>query len=105
MSLEGEPSQVNELTNRTLELIADLRTNGPTADELERARAVLEDEYGFVYNADFMHDNAALARNPDARLLSDDNRYRLLEGVTATTVRNFVRRVFDDDAYIEIQRS
>ena len=105
VSLEGEPSQINELTNRTLELIADLRTNGPTADELERARAVLEDEYGFVYNADFMHDNAALARNPDARLLSDDNRYRLLEGVTATTVRNFVRRVFDDDAYIEIQRS
>ena len=66
---------------------------------------MLEDKYGFVYKVDFMHDNAALARNPDARLLSDDNRYRLLEGVTATTVHNFVRRVFDEDAYIEVQRS
>lgn len=103
--LDGEPSRVNEITSRALELIADLRTNGPTADELDRARAVLEDEYGFVYNVDFMYENAELARDPEARLLNDGNRYQLLDGVTAGTVRDFVRRVFGDDAYIEVQRS
>ena len=103
--LDGEPSRVGEITARALELIADLRTNGPTADELDRARAVLEDDYGFVYNVDFMYENVELARDPDARLLYDGNRYRLLDRVTATTVRDFVRRVFGEDAYIEVQRS
>ena len=103
--LDGEPSRVGEITARALELIADLRTNGPTTDELDRARAVLEDDYGFVYNVDFMYENAELARDPDARLLYDGNRSGLLDDVTATTVRDFVRRVFGGDAYIEVQRS
>lgn len=48
---------------------------------------------------------AAACSSKSPQELSDDNRYRLLEGVTATTVRDFVRRVFDYDAYIEVQRS
>lgn len=103
--LDGEPARIDEITEQALALIADLRTDGPNADELARARAVLEDEFGFVYNADFLYENVELVRDPDARLLTDENRWRLLERVSAATVRDLARRAFDLGAYIEVQRS
>lgn len=102
--IDGDPARLDEIVTRTLAEIAELRTSGPTADELGRAKAVLEDEWGFVTNRDFLFENLALARDPDARLLTDENRLRLLPGVDADAVQALTGRVFDPDAYVEVRR-
>jgi len=103
--IDGDPSRLDEIVSQTLAELADLRTSGPTADEMERATAVLEDEWGFVYNADFLFENLALARDPDARLLTEENRLGLLTRVDADDVRALAERVFDPEAYVEVRRT
>lgn len=103
--LDGDPTRLDEMVDRTLAELAELRAAGPTAGELSRARAVLEDEWGFVYNTDFMYENVELARDPESRLLTDENRLDLLAEVDAGSVQDLVVRVFDPGAYVEVRRS
>ena len=102
--INGDPSRIDEIRTSVLDELADIIDNGPTADELNRALAVINDDYQFIDNFDFIYDNLNAIRSPETGYLNIANRDIHLARVTKRDVQDLTIGLFDLDAYLETTR-
>ncbi|MEZ5243592.1 MAG: insulinase family protein [Acidimicrobiales bacterium] len=104
ISVDGDPTRLDEIRTALDEVLDELATTGPTADEFGRAVSVTQNDYGFVNNGLFLAANIAATRFPDVDSLQIDERFPILAGVARTDVRDLAAELFADPASVEVAK-
>lgn len=102
ITIDGDPTRVDEIRSVVLAQIADLAANGPNPDEFDRAISVINSDYHFVDNQLFINTILTSRLFPDETILDADNRLGLLEGVKPVDVRDLARIALPSDRRIEV---
>ncbi len=96
-SLEG-------LHSRVLSIVDDLAANGPSAEELQEAKAVAASDFDKVDNSRLLGILSSRLYIDDAELLTPARSIEELEKVTAATVQALAAAIYDTENRIEIVR-
>ena len=104
ITVDGDPARLDEIQEAIDAMLADLATNGPTADEFERAVSVTENDYGFVDNGLYLAENIAVTRFPEVDVLRVDDRYGVLDGVSDDDVRDMAAALYADPASVVVAK-
>ncbi len=89
---------------RLLSILADLVANGPTAEELEQAKAVVRADYSEVTNSDLLGLLINRLHLGDDRLPTSQVSLEELQAVTLPSVKALAAGLFDQDGRVEIVR-
>ena len=103
-SLQSGDLTLDEIATVVETMLTDLATNGPSADEFGRAFEILENEWSFVGNGDYLTANLANLRFPDLDLLEVDDRLMLLSRATRDDVRALAAALFGDAASVRVDK-
>lgn len=102
--IEGDPARLGEIHDAVLAELADLASNGPGSDEMEQARAILEQDYGLINNGTALELLLSPERRPGEEVLDLDLRVEILEQLTAEDVGALAATLYPDDRRIELFR-
>ena len=90
--------------NRVLSILADMVANGPTAKELEEAKAVLRVDYSQPSNGVLLSALISRLYLDDADLATSRNSLEDLEAVTPASVKSLATVLYDREGRVEIVR-
>jgi zinc protease len=101
MRISGAPEDMARIAEVLQDDLAELRTNGPTADEMEKAIAEVKEQYGLINDREITR---TLERwTTDGNAIEDyANAYTDVEAVTAAELHEFVLRVLPAGQYIQV---
>lgn len=105
VAIDGDPDRLDEIHERLFADLDRLATEGPTADEFDRAVTVLVDDLQFINNVELMLENIETERFGQRPAMSLYTRVDEVRAVTRAQVRQLAAELFDLNAYIEIRRS
>ena len=105
VAIDGDPARLDEIQDRLFADLDRLATEGPSADEFDRAVTILVDDLQFINNVELMLENIETERAGDRPAMSIYTRVDEGRAVTRTAVRDLAAELFDLDAYIEVRRS
>ena len=94
-----DPARGPEILDVILAQAVDVAANGPTADELERARSVIQSDFDLVGNGELIE---MLLTEPDEEVLTYERRSQLLAEVDADSIRQLAATVLSAGARIEV---
>ena len=103
--LTSDPERLEEIHSTTLSILGDMVANGPSPEELQQAKAVVEVDYGKVGNATLLGLLTSRLHLADDALLSPKRLLEELEKVTAATVQALAAGLYGKDDRIEIIRA
>ena len=104
LTVDGDPARLGEIRGALDEILTELATTGPSADEFARAVSVTENDYDFVDNTLFLTANIGATRFPDGDVLQPDDRLALLDRVTPTDIRALAAALYADPASVEVAK-
>ena len=93
-----------EAQARVLSTLADLVANGPTSEELEQAKAVMQADYSQITNAGLLRVLTDRVLLDDRNLFTSDRLLEELAKVTAATVQALAADLYETGDRIEIVR-
>ena len=103
VSVSGDPDRLDEIAQEVLADIADLRTNGPTDEQLVIAQEQLFREYELINNP-FLIERLIFFEEHEGRELEElIDRYDVIETITASDIRALARAAFPSGSYIEVK--
>ncbi len=94
-----DPGRVDEALATMLSVTKDIAANGPTAEELERARAVIQADFNLINNPQLL---TMLLTDDDIRPLTPARRNTILPQITAANVQILATRVLPLDVRVEV---
>ena len=100
----SDAANLEDTHTRVLSILSDLVANGPSAEELEQARAVAAADYDKVSNATLLGVLTNRLHIDDDSLLTAQRSVEELEKVTAATVQALAVDLYDTEDRIEIVR-
>ena len=103
--LTSDPDRLEEIHSTTLSILGDMVADGPSPEELQQAKAVVEVDYGNVANATLLGVLSSRVHLDDDGLLTPERLLEELEKVTATTVQALAADLYGKDDRIEIVRA
>jgi zinc protease len=104
INVDGDPARLDEIRAALDSMLSGLAGDGPTADELQRAVSVTENDFGFVSNGLFLADNLAATRFPTLEVLRLDDRSVVLDGVTVDDIRDMAAALYGDPASVHVAK-
>jgi zinc protease len=93
-----DPSRSDEILDVILAEANDLATGGPTAEELERARSVIQADYDLVNNPQLIQ---MMLTPPEEEILTYDRRAALLANVTADRIQALAATILPAEVRVE----
>ena len=90
--------------NRVVSILADLIANGPTAEELEQAKAVVRADYSEPSNAALLSALISRLYLDDDSLSTSQTSVEELDAVTVASVQTLAATLYDQDGRVEIVR-
>jgi zinc protease len=99
-----DAAYVEEAHSTALSILADLASNGPTAEEIEQARAVAAADYDKVTNASLLSVLTERLYTSDDNVLTVKGSVEALGEVTAATLQALAAELYDTENRIEIVR-
>ena len=102
--ITADAAGLEEARGTALSILADLVANGPTAEELQQARAVAAADYDKVTNGSLLSVLTERLYAADDDLLTSGRSVEELEKVTAATVQALAADLYDTEDRIEIVR-
>jgi len=103
IQISGDPSGLDDVADQTLAVLADLRTNGPTADELAIASEQLLRDYELVSNELLSQAIVAAAENPGQSLLQIVDRIEQTFDPTRADLKELANELLPADNYILVK--
>jgi zinc protease len=103
IQISGDPSGLDEVVDQTLAVLADLRTNGPTADELAIAQEQLLRDYELVSNELLSQAVVSAAEHPGQSLSQIVNRIEQTFDSTRADLKELANELLPADNYILIR--
>lgn len=97
----GDPSRTEELLDVMLDAADTLAADGPTADEFERAKAVVEADFDAEPSNEDMITMMPVAMD-DSEPITPELRTELLSQVTAEDIEELAQELFDQPARAEV---
>ena len=94
-----DPERVEETLAAVLAEAEDVSTNGPRAEELERARAVLQADFDLTNNFELI---AMLLTEADEEILTYELRAKVLDAITAADLKALAAQVLPSDVRAEV---
>lgn len=101
--IQGDPDRLDEIRDAINSELNDLIANGPTADEFERARSVLESDYGFISNGEILQQLFDAART-DGDPLTAAEQTDLLGRAQQSDIQALAAILFPANQRIEVIR-
>lgn len=105
VSINGDPDRLALIEESILAEIADLTSGGLTAEEFERAKAVVADEYGYFSNDTMLEMLQNLARDGGSNPLTRIEEWETVSLMSHSSVRSMATKLFPADRRIQIERS
>ena len=102
VEVSGDPERLDEITAEVLADIADLKRNGPTADELATAQEQLFRDYELVNNPFLLERTIFFDEHAGRDLNELWQRYDTVYLVTGRQVRTMARVAFPEGSYIRV---
>jgi zinc protease len=99
-----DPARVDEVEAAVLGLLDDLRRDGPTADEVDAARAQLVNDYGYISNESVAADARFYAEYADLDPLDEGRRIGWAQAVEPARVQRFAQDFLPASAYIVVEQ-
>ncbi len=93
-----DPARGDEILDVILAEAEDLATNGPTVEELDRARSVVQADFDLINNAQLIE---MMLTPPDEERLTVERRAELLAGVDQASIRALAAAVLPTDVRVE----
>jgi zinc protease len=90
--------------NRVLSILADLVSNGPTAEEVEQAKTVLRADYGEVTNGALLSALINRRHLDNTDLRTSQNSLEELDAVSISSVRALATVLYNKDGRVEVVR-
>ncbi|MDE0120236.1 MAG: insulinase family protein [bacterium] len=90
--------------DRVISILADMVANGPTAEELEQAKAVLRADYSVPSNGALLSALISRLYLADADLATSQNSLEELDAVTLATVKSLAGVLYSGEGRVEIVR-
>ena len=103
IQISGDPAELDEVVEQTLAVFADLRANGPTADELGIAQQQLLRDYELVSNELLSLAIVFSAEHPDEGLSQVIDRIDQTFDATAQDIRQLAIELLPGDRYILVR--
>jgi zinc protease len=103
IEISGDPADLDDISTQTLEVLADLRSTGPTADELAIASEQLLRDYELISNEALSEAIIFSAMHPNEDLSEIQERISRTFEPTPTEIRNLARVLLPADRYIEVR--
>ena len=103
IQISGDPAELDEVVEQTLAVFADLRANGPTADELDIAQQQLLRDYELVSNELLSLAIVFSAEHPDEGLSQVIDRIDQTFDATAQDIRQLAIELLPGDRYILVR--
>ena len=104
ITVTSGPDRLEEVHAEVLSILAGLVEDGPTQEELDQTRAVLESDYSFVSNSDLLALLVSRLYTEDADLITTDRRLAELAVVDAAAVQALAAALYGRGDRIEIIR-
>ncbi len=98
----GDPEYIDRIQATILDILADLVASGPNSDEWADAVAVLEAEYSYEVNADYLEAVQRRAHAPGTELPTPDRLTEELAELQVADVHALAAALFDIDQRIDI---
>lgn len=113
ISFSGDPARVQEMRDRIVDEIADLAENGPSDDELQRARAISHADWAYLSNADLLEQAIREVRGEDALRWGDvgigsvtsAKKQALLDDIAPEDIRRAASTLWPIDRRVEVLRT
>ena len=105
VTVDGDPSRIDEIRTTVLRELEELATDGPTDDEFERARSVLGNDYDFFDNWTLMIEALEVQRDANTEIVTTWARHGLLRDTTTNDVRTLAAELFGPGLYLEVTRT
>ena len=103
VAVSGDPERLDEIAEEVLADVADLRSNGPTAEQLAIAQEQLFREYE-LFNNPFLIERAIFFEEHDGREISElFERFDIIDTVSIADIRALARIAFPIGSYIEVK--
>ncbi len=103
MQVSGDPSGLDTIVAAFLSNLADLRQNGPTADELAIGIRQVVSDLEFVTNPFWVTTMLFYSLFPELDPEDLISRVADTEAVTANQIRDLSRRLLPSDRYIQVK--
>ena len=100
----SDGARLDDAHAKALSILADLVANGPSAEELEQAIAVVQADYDTPSNARLLGVLTGRLHTDDENLLTPERSFEELGNVTAATVQALATDLYDTEDRIEIVR-
>jgi len=101
--IQGDPTRLGEIADAIVGEIDELTSEGPDAEEFDRAVTVLASDYGFITNDDLL-DQLHASVNPDAEPLNTDVATSLLESLERDDIRELASQILPLGQRVEVIR-
>ena len=102
--VSGDPTRIDQLHERTITEIDDLASNGPTRDEVYRAREAVLADLDFVTNRDLLERLIAWGRSNGGDRATLAERYDQVVELTDPALSEAAAALLDPDHRIEVFR-
>ena len=90
--------------NRVLSILADMVANGPTAEEMEQAKAVVRADYSQASNGALLSALISRLYLDDDQLATSQTSLQELDAVTVASVKALATTLYDQEGRVEIVR-
>ncbi len=105
ITVTSSPDRLEEVHAEVLSILAGLIEDGPSPEEMNQTRAVLESDYSFVSNADLLALLVSRLYTEDDDLITTDRRLAELAAVDADAVQTLAAALYGRGDRIEIIRT
>lgn len=103
IQVNGDPSRLEEISIAVLAVLDELRSDGPTPDQLSTAQEQVRRTYELFNNPQLAQALLFAWLHPGESVAELTDRYDLVDGVDADDVRSLARIAFPEEARIEIR--
>ena len=103
LQVSGAPDRLDEVVDAVLDVAADFRTNGPTADELAIAQVQLVRNLELVSNQNVIDTLLFYALHPHEDPEDEFNRLNRIQDTTVADLAALTTEVMPGDRYIEVR--
>jgi len=103
IQISGDPEGLDDVADATLDVLADLRDNGPTADELDIAAEQLRRDYELLSNEGLGEAILFSALHPDELLSQVTVRIDQTDDPTAAEIQELATELLPEDRYILVK--
>ncbi len=104
IEISGEPERLDEIATEVLAVIADLRTTGPTEEEMDTAHEQLGDELALFGDDELAFMLVAYAQRPELDFGEIYGRDILARNTTAAQIQAHAAAIWPDGQYILIRQ-